>query len=119
MTTTEQTFGDMSEQFDFEEDGMDYLDGPLSGWLRRKRDGAWFAYDCQPIITDRLWHWTLIPVPKKSDDVARVLTDAKKAKDGQLLSVVEDRRLAATSTCRAVSMENKMALPLLGSIGKR
>ena len=118
MTTTEQAFGDMSEEFDFEDEGMDYVDGPLSGWLRRKRDGAWFAYDCQPIIPERLWHWTLVPVPKKSDDVARALADAARAK-GQWLSVIEDRRSAATSTCRAVPMEGPTTFPVLGGVRAR
>ena len=119
MTTTEQAFGDMSEEFEFEEEGMDYADGPLSGWLRRKRDGAWFAYDCQAIIPERLWHWTLVPVREKADDVARALADAARAKDGRWLSVIEDRRSSATSNCRAVPMEGPTTLPARGGIRAR
>jgi len=112
---SEQVFGDMSEEFEFDEEGLVYVDGPLSGWLRRKRDGAWFAYDCQSLIVDRLWHWTLVPAPRKSEDLARVLADAAQTQGGQWLSIIEDRRSTATSTCRAVSMDNNAVLPMLGA----
>ena len=102
----------MSEEFDFQEEGIDHYDGPLSGWLRRKRDGAWFAYDCQPIISNMLWHWTLIPVPEKTTDVAGVLI-AAKAEGGPWVSVVEDRRSTGTSQCRLVTIAKGAAAPPL------
>jgi hypothetical protein len=113
---TEQVFGDMSEEFDFDEETMDYIDGPLSGWLRRKRDNAWFAFDCQPVIEGKLWHWTLVPVPDKSADVARVLAEAAKMKSGSWVSIIEDRRSERPGTCRLVIIENTAAAPVLGSV---
>src|SRR5262249_29095740 len=111
---TEQIFGDMSEEFDFDDEGMEYIDGPLSGWMRRKRDGAWFAYDCQSIIADRLWHWVLVSAPKKSDDEALALVEATRAKGGAWVSIVEDRRSRTVSTCSLVSIESRAVDPLEG-----
>ena len=115
----EQTFGDMSDEFVFDEQGMDYVDGPLSGWLQRKRDGAWFACECQPVIADKLWHWTLVPVPSMELDIQRVLSAAAGAKTGSWLSITEDRRASTTSICRLVEIANSAALPVLGSVKGR
>lgn len=103
----EQTFGDMSEAFEFDEDDMEYLDGPLSGWIRRRSDGAWFAYECQPIIVGKLWHWTLVPAADKGSDPARVLSEAKRA---SWISVTEDRRATPTSVCRLVVIDDAPAV---------
>ena len=116
---TEQLFEDMSDEFDFDEETMDYVDGPLSGWLRRKRDSAWFAFDCQPIIQRKLWHWTLVPAPNKSPNVAHVLTEAAKAKSGFWMSIIEDRRLDHRKNCHLVTIENKAAAPVLVSVAAR
>ncbi|MBX3208440.1 MAG: hypothetical protein KF764_25570 [Labilithrix sp.] len=112
----EQTFGDMSEVFDFEEEGTDFLDGPLSGWVRRKTDGAWFAYDCQPIIAGKLWHWTLVSAPNKEPDIQQVLIEAARTKLGSWLSITEDRRSSPTSMCHLVEMANSAAVPVLASV---
>lgn len=115
-TVSEQVFGDMSEQFEFDEDALDYMDGPLSGWLKRKSDGAWFAFDCQPMIIGKLWHWTLVPASKKSPELARVLSDAARSSSGSWLSITEDRRAKETSICRLVRIENIDARPVLASL---
>lgn len=101
---TEQVFGDMSEEFEFENETGDYLDGPVLGWVRRRRDGARFAYDCKTIIIDTLWHWVLVPAPTQSTDAALVISEARSVVQGAWLSVVEDRRTSSTSVCRLVSM---------------
>jgi hypothetical protein len=110
----ELVFGDMSEQFDFDEEGMDYVDGPLSGWLRRKTDGAWFAYECQPVIAGKLWHWTLVLVSGKGEDPRWVLQEASEAKSGTWQSITEDRRASQISLCRLVELDNRDAIPVLG-----
>ena len=115
----EHVFGDMSEEFDFDEDSMDHVDGPLSGWLRRKRDGAWFVYECQPVIAGKLWHWTLVPAPSKGPDPSMVLIAAADAKSGSWLSIIEDRRSSPTSCCRLVEIENRAAAPALGAMPRR
>lgn len=114
----EQTFGDMSEVFDFEQEGTDYLDGPLSGWVRRRADGAWFAFDCQPIIAAKLWHWTLVPAPNKEHDIQELLIGATRTKVGSWLSVIEDRRSSPTSMCHLVEMPSSAALPVFASVGR-
>ena len=119
MTVTVQEFGDMSEEFDFDDEAMEYADGPMSGWLHRKRDGAWFAYDCQMIVAEKLWHWTLVPVARRSDDVARVLAEAAQGQGGEWLSIVEDRRASAESHCRAVAIGGAPALPVRGGADAR
>src|SRR5260370_18159779 len=60
MDIAERVFGDMSEEFEFDEASLDYGDAPLFGWIRRKGDGQWFAFDCQPVVHQLAWHWTLV-----------------------------------------------------------
>lgn len=115
-TTNAATFGDIYEEFRFDEETLEYHDAPLSGWLRRKRDGAWFAFDCQPIILQKLWHWTLVPAASKSPDHVRVLSEAAQRKSGTWLSITEDRRTSATSFCRLVEMDAAVAPPMLPSV---
>lgn len=112
---SELVFGDMSEQFEFDEHALEYMDGPLSGRLKRKSDGASFAFDCQPIITGKLWHWTLVPAPNTSADLARVLSDAARSSTGSWMSITEDRRAKGTSICRLVRIKNSDARPVLGA----
>ncbi len=95
----ECVFGDMSELFHFDELSTDYADGPLSGWLRRKNDDAWFAYDCKMIVDGLLWHWTLVPSVEKTGDVVKVLEEAARALEGVWVSIVEDRRSRQASLC--------------------
>ena len=104
-TTNAETFNDISEEFDFDEETLEYCDAPLSGWLRRRRDGARFAFECRPIIWDKLWHWILVPAASKSQDHVRVLSEAAQRKQGTWLSITEDRRTRATSTCLLVEMD--------------
>ena len=101
----ERVFGDFSEEFTFDEESLDYVDGPLSGWLRRKNDGAWFAFTCRPIVSERLWHWVLVPNPEARGDPEEVIAAMARKKVGQWLSVVEDRRASAASVCRLVSLD--------------
>jgi hypothetical protein len=115
---TEHVFGDMSEAFEFDDPSVDYLDGPLSGWIRRKADAQWFAFDCQPVVYQLVWHWTLVPTSERTN-VRQVLEDAAKRKDGDWLSVVEDRRTGIASTCRLVRIANDRARPIVSSVRTR
>jgi hypothetical protein len=87
----QELFSDISELFVFDEADIDYLDGPLSGWLRSKQDGSWFAYDCQPIIDGFLYHWTIVPASQKTD-VAEVFREAAKANTGRWLTLLRQVR---------------------------
>lgn len=75
--------------------------GTRPAQIRPKRR-TWFAYDCEPLVKEKLWHWTLIPVRANGAD---------EAQGDSWLSVVEDRRSSATSTCRLVEISNSDALP--------
>jgi hypothetical protein len=114
----DRMFGDMSEEFEFDEPSLDYYDAPLSGWLRRKSDGQWFAFDCQPVVDDLLWHWTLVPAAERSD-VREVLENAVARGDGYWLSIIEDRRIGTESTCRLAQISNSRARPVLFSVRAR
>lgn len=103
--TQELAFGDMSKLFDFEEERAEYLDGPISGWVRRREDGVWLAYDCQTIVPEKLWHWILVAADK-GEDHQRVLAEAAARTTGSWLSVVEDRRSSDRSQCRLVTLPN-------------
>jgi hypothetical protein len=89
---SERTFGDMSEEFEFDEDA-EYLDRPVSGWLRRKR-----------------------AVSTKEDDVEAVLAQARARRSGTWLSILEDRRSTATSICRLVEVDATVAPPVVSSL---
>jgi hypothetical protein len=108
---TSETFGDVADLFEFDEEHLDYYDGPLRGWLRRKRDGAWFAYDCQLIIDETLWHWTLVAVASKEGEPADALVSAKR-QGAAWISLVEDRRLDEAIQCRMMPMPAGHAMPL-------
>lgn len=118
MDNSEGRFGDITDEFEFDENSMDYLDGPLSGWLRSKSTGAWFAFDCQPIIDGRLWHWTLVP-EKERTDAGCVLEEAANRSTGYWLSIVEDRRSSRRSESRLVRIDNATARPVLLSARAR
>jgi hypothetical protein len=110
-------FADMTEVFQFDEQSLDYLDGPLSGWLLGKTDGTWYAFDCQPILPQLVWHWTLVAVAVRTD-VLDVLEQAEKNQAGSWFSVVEDRRGPAPS-CRLVQIANVKAAPVVFSARAR
>lgn len=114
----EHAFGDMSEEFEFDEPSLDYVDAPLSGWIRRKADGQWFAFDCQTVVQELVWHWTLVPTTERTD-VRQVLEQAAKAEDGSWLSVIEDRRTNAGSTCRSAWVANSKSRPVVVSVRAR
>jgi hypothetical protein len=115
---SEQTFADLSELFEFEESTMDYYDGPLSGWMRSKQSGEWFAFDCQPIVWQMLWHWTLVAAAERID-VLDTLQTAAAQPTGSWLSVVEDRRPGASTACRMCEMDNAVARPVVSAARAR
>jgi hypothetical protein len=109
---------DIGDAFDFVEEALDYHDGPLSGWLREKGTGELFAFDCQPVILDLLWHWTVVraaPGVSAGDDPSVTLERAATSGDGSWLSVTEDRRDPGSSGCRLVRIDNARARPVLFS----
>lgn len=118
MDIIERRFGDITEEFEFDEETLDYYDGPLSGWLRSKSTGEWFAFDCQPIINSQLWHWTLIPAQEKTN-AGRVLREAATRSSGYWLSILEDGRGNRQSESRLVRIDNATARPVLFSVHAR
>ncbi len=49
MTNRSYEFNDMTNEFEFEKESLDY-DAPVSGRLRNKKTDNWFAFDCTPTI---------------------------------------------------------------------
>src|SRR5262244_3214480 len=108
-------FGDLSEMFSFDDESMDYLDGPISGWMRSKATGDWLAFDCQPVVANMLWHWTLIPA-KQRGELKAAFEEAIARTDGFWWSVVEDRRTGGRSKCSLVKITYKEAKPVILSL---
>ena len=104
-------FSDLSEIFDFDEESLDYVDEPLSGWLRSKTTHEWFVFNCQLIIRNLLWHWTLVPAADKTN-IGLAVREASRADTGYWLSIVEDLR-GPTPLCRAARIENTVARPVV------
>lgn len=102
---TNETFGDMSEKFVFLEEGSEYLDGPIAGRVSRKSDGACFAYDCQLVVPDRLWHWTLVPIENPAIDIIEAFEGARASATTRWISIVEDRRTNGTVACHLTEIE--------------
>jgi hypothetical protein len=96
----------MSEKFVFLEEGAEYLDGPLAGRLIRKDDGACFAYDCQLVVPDRLWHWTLVPIEGPMVAVVEAFEAARRSKATRWISVVEDRRTKGAVVCHLTEIDS-------------
>jgi hypothetical protein len=74
-------FTDLAEEFEFDEPSVDYIDAPLSGWLRAKSSDQSFAFDCQIVVPGLVWHWTLVPVEERGD-VTQALSDAAARSSG-------------------------------------
>lgn len=114
MSVNERLFEDMSELFELDETDMDYCDGPLSGWAKRRSDGAWFVFDCRVIIVAKLWHWTLVPTEGRSTTtVEEAFSTAARTETGAWLSVIEDRRAGGAARCHLVVIRNSAARPVL------
>src|SRR4051812_41608197 len=103
-------FADLSEIFEFDANSLDYVDASLSGWLRHRMTGELFVFDCQPIIYNMLWPWTLVAATQKID-IVDALEEACRVDTGHWLSIVEDRR-GSVPKCRAVRVENAVARPV-------
>ncbi len=82
---------DVSEQFEFDEDRLVYVDAPLEG-IVRSRKGESFAFRCRSIIDGYLWHWVLIPAASVDATTDQVFAAAKSSPPKHWISIVEDRR---------------------------
>lgn len=82
---------DVSEQFEFVEERLVYVDAPVEGVLRSK-DGEFFVFRCRSIIDGYLWHWVLLPVDSPDAPVDETFTAARSTPPGRWVSIVEDRR---------------------------
>jgi len=85
-----QTFSeDISSLFDFEENSLDYVDAPLAGWLTSRDTGERFAFRCLSVLSNRIWHWSLVSASAATVDEAFNLSEADSR---EWLSILEDRR---------------------------
>jgi len=94
---------DVSEQFEFVDDTLVYVDAPIEGVVRSKT-GELFAFRCSTIVTGILWHWVLVPVASSEVSIAATFDEARKAAPPEWISIVEDRRgdSARVAMCRLV-----------------
>jgi len=101
-------WGDISERFIFEDKSLEYFDAPLSGWMRCRSCSARFAFHCLPVIWERLWHWSLIPDETNTgSNLREIFSEGVKDPKASWISIVEDRRLSATSLCRGAWIQGK------------
>ena len=83
---------DITQAFSFVDQSLVYMDAPWEGFLRSTTNGDLFAFRVSEIVTDTLWHWTLLPVPTLERTVDEVFTSARAEPPKPWLSIVEDRR---------------------------
>lgn len=83
---------DITDEFSFLDEHLEYHDGPLEGFLRSSSTGDLFAFRISFIIADRLWHWVLLPVSSTETGLEKIFTAARTAPPDRWLSIVEDRR---------------------------
>jgi hypothetical protein len=103
ISTSLDEFADLTDRFDFEDKTLDYVDGPLSGWVKEKDRTQWFAFERRSIVPGLLWHWTLVPGNRGDDASATLRAAAEASSSKEWLSILEDRR-SSKSLCRLVHM---------------
>ena len=103
-----EMFADLSEQFEFLDEGLEYYDGPISGFLRSKTDSRLYAFDCSVIVQACLFHWCLVPVDRVRGVAAEVVRRMLHAGETQWLSIVEDRR-SEPAVCRMATMRGTVS----------
>jgi hypothetical protein len=84
-------YSDVSDQFEFIEEKLVYVDAPLEGIVRAKT-GELFAFRCSPIVAGYLWHWVLLPVESTEAAIDETFAKARKSPPDRWISIVEDRR---------------------------
>lgn len=98
-------FSDITSRFEFENDSLEYIDGPVSGWLKEKDGSQWFAFECHPIVLGLAWHWILVPADHLADAVTALRNAAAPSSKVTWLSIIEDRRYGAP-VCRLTMIRN-------------
>ena len=91
MAAQAEVWSDITDNFDFVEETLVYVDAPLEGLLRAKT-GELFAFRCKSIVDGALWHWVLLPVDSAHVTVADAFERARHEPAAAWLSIVEDRR---------------------------
>jgi hypothetical protein len=84
-----ESVADISEMFEFLEETLVYADAPLEGLLRRRADGALFAFRCSQLVGDLVFHWTLLPVDSPNADISEAFAHGAET---TWISILEDRR---------------------------
>jgi hypothetical protein len=101
---------DITQHFDFIEESLVYVDSPLEGHLRAK-DGELFAFRCQAIIEQTLWHWVLLPIASTEVGVDDAFKNAINSPPQHWLSLVEDRRGPTPTITAAMLATSSHPLP--------
>jgi len=97
------TFEDVTDAFDFLPDGLEYYDAPLAGFLKHKATGRLFAFECTAVVTQRVFHWVLVPVASAGGDASGLVRSHLTEAIGAWGSILEDRR-TRHGVCRLVWM---------------
>ena len=102
ITTNQQTLTDITEEFEFLEETVTYIDAPLDGFVRN-RSGELFAFQRVTVVADAIWHWALVPARSDTLRVADVFRVAREAKSVDWISGLEDARFEPTKLTLAGS----------------
>ena len=103
--------GDVSKRFRFEESQLEYYDAPQAGWVRCVGCERRFAFECEEILPNVLWHWALVTERQAASmsSPQKTFEDARRLRAGQWISIVEDRR--AQARCSSATMELAKVIP--------
>lgn len=88
-------FSDITDMYEFVEERLVYVDGPVEGILRSRSDGSLFACRCQELLGGLVFHWALVPVDSPSVEVSeafKVLESVGGVDSTLWISILEDRR---------------------------
>jgi hypothetical protein len=86
----QRTFQDITDEFEFIDEFLLYVDEPFEGYLRSVRDQSLVAFVRQMVVPRLVWHWSLIPVQECVRPAREALDQTSPL--STWLSIVEDRR---------------------------
>ena len=93
------------EALSLKESQLEYYDAPQAGWVRCVGCERRFAFECEEIAPNVLWHWALVTERQAASisSPQKTFEDARRLRAGQWISIVEDRR--AQARCSSATME--------------
>ena len=102
-------FSDITDRYELLEEDLVYVDAPLEGFLRRRSDGALFAFRCRQLLGSLVFHWTLVPVDSTDADVSETFG---RAATTSWISIVEDRRTSSPVLVAVEIPSDRYPLPV-------